>query len=161
DGALASLEATIGRINQRLASAEQLTDNAMRSLEASFAHLDDRLRTAERAQREAAPETLAEKLEQKFETLGRELRQQIDTVRSETAHTIAQTAPRLDTLERALEKSNKRNARTLSRLGDQIGVFGQTVDRRLAESERRLREDAMQDRTLETRLREVEHSSAD
>src|SRR5690606_23898051 len=136
-------------------------DNAMRSLEASFAHLDDRLRRTEEQAREASAEGISGKLEEKFEMLGRELRQQIESVRTETAHTIARSEPRIDKLERALEKSNKRNARTLSKIGEQIGVFGEAVERRLVETEHRLREDAMQDRTLEARLREVENSGTE
>lgn len=159
--ALASLEATIGRITQRLSAAESLTDNAMRSLEASFAHLDDRLRRAEQQAREASAENISEKLDQKFESLGRELRERIDQVRAETAQSIENTSPRLDRLERALEKANKRNARTLGNIGEQIGLLGNAVERRLIETERRLREDAIQDRTLETRLREVETSSSE
>ncbi len=159
--ALASLEATIGRINERLSSAEGLTDNAMRSLEASFAHLDDRLRKAEHQAHEASADNVADKLEQKFEALGRELRERIDEVRAETAQTIEASTPRLDRLERALEKSTKRNTRTLNKIGEQIGVLGQAVEKRLEDTERRLREDASQDRTLETRLREVENSSAE
>ncbi len=159
--ALAGLEATIGRINQRLTAAETLTDNAMRSLEASFAHLDNRLRGTEEQIRQVSPEGVAETLERKFETLGRELRERIDQVRAEAAETIDKTAPRIDRLERALEKSDKRNRRTLNRIGEQIGVLGQAVERRLEDTERRLREDAIQDRSLETRLREVENSGAE
>jgi localization factor PodJL len=159
--ALASLETTVGRITERLSTAEGLTDNAVRSLEASFAHLDDRLRRTESQAEENPAQDIAATLEQKFEALGRELRERIDAARAETAQSIETASPRLDRLEHALQTANQRHARTLARIGQQIDILGAAVERRLDESERRLREDAIQDRALDTRLREVENSSAE
>jgi len=160
--ALTGLKDAVERINERLGSAERLTDNAVRALEASFANLDDRLRDAEESIQANSEAGVGERLERRFESLSEELKSAIADSRQSMADELqkAASAPRLDRLEQTLARSEKRHADTLAKLGRQIELLGDSVERRVESAERRLRSETSQERGLETRLRELETNSA-
>lgn len=155
--ALADLKDSVDRINERLGSAEKLTDNAVRALEASFANLDDRLKKAEETAQAGGGD-----LDERFAALSGELKSMIEASRAETAKSLAEAASdtRLDRLQKSLEESDRRHAETLAQIGDKIGQLGDAVEKRMRQTERRLSDEALQDRNMEARLREVETQSA-
>ncbi len=157
--ALADLKDSVDRINERLGSAEKLTDNAVRALEASFANLDDRLKQTEEA---AAGGQGGRDLDERFALLSDELKSMIEASRADTAKSLAEAASdtRLDRLQKSLEDSDKRHAETLVQIGDKIGQLGDAVEKRMHQTERQLRDEAVQDRNMEARLRDIETQSA-
>ncbi|WP_152485802.1 peptidoglycan-binding protein [Euryhalocaulis caribicus] len=161
ESTLEELKSSVDRINERLGKAERLTDNAVRALEASFANLDDRLRGAETSIKENSETGVGDRLEKRFTDLSGDLRSMIEASRADMANQLekAASAPRLQRLEQSLSQSEQRHSDTLAKIGEQISLLGQTVEKRMDSAERRMRDEANQERGLETRLREVETNS--
>jgi len=112
----------------RLENSGRGNDDTARTLETAFARLDERLRALENRNTSDNVE-----LERRFERLSDDVAKIISDTRSQVEHT------------------DRRQADSLSRLGDDISRLAQAIDTRLSESERRA-EEARRDRRSEEAL---------
>ncbi len=138
-----SLEGQSRSLQSRIIAAESATHRAAEALVQSQERLDGRLRTLE-----SKGPVGAEDLNQRFETLGRELAGLIRDTREEFGQRVAEVANAgVDgqRLERALEaaearltQAEARQSETLNRIGEEVARLARAVDRRIEDAERRL-----------------------
>ena len=142
-GAIQSMEGTLIRIQERLNRAEQTTDSALKALEGTFANFDQRIHhIAEQASPEKA-NALRQELEQRFDSLARDLRVSVDESRRHLADEIERAVAgnnpdlmgALETRVNALE-SAEADAR-LESVDQQLNHLSNTLVRHVEESESR------------------------
>jgi len=120
---------------QRVENSERGTNDTTRTLETAFARLDERLRALETRNSSDTVE-----LERRFDRMSDDVARIIGDIKSQQTA----SAGRIDETER-------RQADSLSRLGDEISRLAQAIDQRLTESEHRA-ETARRDRRSEEAL---------
>jgi localization factor PodJL len=126
------------RLTERLGEAEARTTEAMRELRASFAQLDERLGAAETRPSGGIPEA-------RLEQLAVSLSARVDAVRAEMAEKLREAADgRFERIERSLvemtaqvEKSERRSAHAIERMGHEVLRMADTLGRRVQDVEHR------------------------
>lgn len=139
----ASLEEQSRSLQSRVIAAESATHRAAEALVQSQERLDGRLRALE-----SKGPVGTEDLNQRFETLGRELASLIRDTREEFGQRVAEVANAgvdgqrmeraLEAAEARLTQAEARQSETLNRIGEEVARLARAVGRRIEDAERRL-----------------------
>jgi len=135
-------------VRQAFETHKEASESALSALRETVERIRERLDSAESLNVNAV-----RALEASFVNL--DDRVKAAEAKAETPQTPALDA-RLDKLEAALSRSQRRHDAVLAKIGEQVGKLGEAVDRRMESAERRMKEEVSQERGLETRLRELE-----
>ena len=127
-------DAVLQRLGERLAEAEARTATALEGLQRSLASFDQRVANVERHDTAA--------VEQRFETLGLALTQQVEQVRGEVARKLeAATGPaleaRLSAMAETVKAAERRSTRAVEEIGRQVLSMAEAVSRKLGEVDQR------------------------
>jgi localization factor PodJL len=134
--AQAMVEGVVSRIAERLEQAEARTTGAIRTLEASFGHLDERMRATESHlddSRESRFERLAEELGARVEESRAELLQRIDSVGE---HRFDHVERALNDLSGHVQASEQRSADAIEKMGNEVLRIAQNLNGRMNGVER-------------------------
>ncbi len=179
--ALASMEGTLLRMQERLHRAENTTDAALKGLETTFDSLDKRIETVARHASPEAADELRRQFEQRFAGLADDLRHSIDAARKQLADEIESASQAanpalvekfevsLAEMGRRLSQTEERQARAIETVGEQMNRISRGFDQRLVSMESRndtsaaeaVREEvARLSETVDHRLDEIESREA-
>ena len=142
-GAITSLENTLARIQDRLHRAETTTDTALKALEHTFANLDERISSVAAMANPEKTEAWRAAIEQRFDSLAKDLRNGVEESRRQLAEEIERAAAgarpelmgELETRVYALERNDSSDQ--IDQIGEQVASLSDTLDKRIGESERR------------------------
>jgi localization factor PodJL len=144
--ALGGLEASLNRIQSRLAQAEGTTDAAIKGLEASFNSLDSKIAALSKA---GAGEELRQIVERRFEGLAESLTRSVTEARADMARQIedatkAMRPESLSRLEYSLEnvqarlaQAETKQAQTMAAISEELKKVSKVMGQRLRNVEGR------------------------
>jgi len=143
-----TLEGAVTDINERLGSAERVTDHAIKALERSFRELDGRVKRTETRLESlgavADRDTFAAEIETRFEALSRELSDMVTTTRADIAKKMVSVASdvkpqqleeRLGGVLTQIAAAETRQRDTLERIGGEVAKLAGAVEARVRKSE--------------------------